>query len=413
MSLIGFPADQEATADIRSPLSGAAHRTCPLTVRSDQLNLVIYGGELSQGYTGVAVYVRFLLQALARGPQTLRWAVAVPESRKHLVDFLPPHQRVIVPGQDTRGYLLNEIAWQTRIARWVKVHAPQAVFHTPFHFWSPVAPKRMMMTAHDCIEMRVPEVQQPGRFRRLHRRLCWSMIRHAAQVVAVSEWTRQELVKWVKVPADRIAVVYNWTRSDFSAHPSECEIAAMREAYGLPPRYIAYLGGFRAYKNVEVLIEGWLRARQLNCPPLVLAGQLPPENGGRFYTDVRGAVERARAKGQEIVLPGAIEDRDLPLFYAGASLFVSPSRYEGFGYPAVEASACGTPVLVADRSAYKEIFPERFRFPADNPRILAERMHAALRHPQAYIHPVDSRFTEDRGKHDYEALVNRLLGATA
>ena len=381
----------------------------PSHINPAALDLVLFGAELSQGHTGVAVYLRSLMRALQRTPETLRWAVAIPETRKEFARDLPPQNRVIVPGADARGFLWNEIVWQTRIARWVKRHAPQAVFHTPFHFWSPVVPKRLMMTAHDCIEMHVPEVRQTGRVRRLHRYLCWRLMRRAPQVVTVSNWTRQDLIDVVRVPAERIAVLYNWPSPGFAPR-TPAEIASIRDAYRLPDRYVAYLGGFRSYKNVELLIEAWRIARGRGAPALVLGGALPPQGGG-FYTDVREAVEKLGPIGKDIVLPGPIKDADLPLFYAGASLFVSPSRYEGFGYPPIEASACGTPVLVADRTAYREIFPERLRFNADDAAQLAERMVAALANPSAHVFHLDERFSEATGKREYEHLVRAMLGS--
>lgn len=378
------------------------------TPNCSALDLVIYGGDLTEAHTGVAVYVRSLLRALEKKPATLRWAVAVPETRSACIADLPPEHRLIVPGRDVRGFLWNEVVWQTRTARWVKQHAGNAVFHTPFHFWSPVTPERMMMTAHDCIEMRVPEVRQPGRVRRLHRSLCWRLVRHSAQVIAVSDWTRQDLVHLARIPSQRITVIHNWPGRTYRRNHSADEIAAMRASYQLPPHYIAYLGGFRSYKNLATLIEAHRNAQPRGCPPLVLGGSLPPAGSGKFYTDVRAIAANGVSQGT-VVLPGAIREEDLPLFYAGASLFVSPSLYEGFGYPAVEASACGTPVLVADRSAYREIFPEHIRFPADDPAALAEKIIAALNEPASYVHSLDERLTEERGKRAYEDIVRSLL----
>jgi glycosyltransferase involved in cell wall biosynthesis len=212
---------------------------------------------------------------------------------------------------------------------------------------------------------------------------------------------------------EKIELLYNWVRLACQAPVSPEKIALVRERYKLPSRYIAYVGGYRAYKNVEFLMTAWHQARQRQpVPALVLAGHIPRDNEAGCYCDVHGAVGRLGAEAQDVLLPGLIADDDLPAFYAGAALFVSPSRLEGFGYPAAEATACGVPVLVSDESVYPELFPDdRLRFSTQDPAALADRMLSVLAAPHLYIRPIDPRFTEANGKIRYEQIIRALAAA--
>lgn len=372
-------------------------------------DLILNGAELAQGHTGVSVYLRNLIGALNAPDCTLAWALALPEPLRALGGDLPAERLLIVPGRNLRGHLANEIAWQLRTARHVRTYYPEAVFHTAFHFWSPVRPRRMLATAHDCIEFREPSVRQPGRVRRIHRWLCWRTVRQAMRVLAVSNWTQEDLVKQVGVNAERIRVIYNWVDTSRFYRRSEIEIKKVRERYKLPAKYVAYIGGFRSYKNVELLLRAWANLPKDMRPTLALGGKLPDDHHGGFYCDVRSVIQQLPGLADGVSLPGAIADEDLPAFYSGAALFISPSRYEGFGYPPIEASACGAPALVADSSAYRELFPEHVRFSPDDVPALVTRILNALATPDEHRCGLDDRFTWRAGLAAYTTTVKEML----
>jgi glycosyltransferase involved in cell wall biosynthesis len=229
-------------------------------------------------------------------------------------------------------------------------------------------------------------------------------------VIAISNWTKSQVVAHYGIKPEKIDVLYNWVRPACQKPVSAAEIDRVRQRYGLPGRFIAYLGGYRAYKNVEFLMDAWRRATQRALvPPLVLAGQIPRETENGYYCDIPGALNRLGLGASDVLQPGLIADEDLPAFYASASLFVSPSRLEGFGYPAVEAMACRVPTLVSDASVYPELITEEhLRFSLANPEMLAERILAALADPQRFSRAVDPRFTETHGKFCYEQIVRSV-----
>ena len=377
-----------------------------------KLDLILNGAELHHGVSGVNVYLRLLTEALLSPPETLNWRLAVPRPCVQHAQFLPENRLLIVEGRDVGGYDARSLYWNHRLAQHVRKFHPEAVFHSVFHFWTPLPPHKLVVTVHDCIEQIEPSVRPKSFKTRAHRWLCRHTTRHARAVVAISEWTKSQAIDIQKIAPKKISVLYNWVRSACLQPVSLENIEAMRRRHNLPDNYIAYVGGYRAYKNVEFLISAWNLARQSQpMPPLVLAGQIPDSSTNHgFFCDIHGAAKLAGASAQEVVLPGLIPDEDLPAFYAGASLFVSPSRQEGFGYPAVEAIACKTPVLVSDASVYPELVPEKhLRFALTDPNILAGRMREAITNPDHFCRPLDPRFTAAYGKIRYEQLIRKVL----
>jgi len=375
-----------------------------------QPDLILNGWELHHGTCGITVYLRLLIQALECPPQSLDWRLALPRPLAHLGGFVPPERLLLVDGKDVQGYLARNLYWNYRLARHVRRNYPDSVFHSIYHFWAPLPPRKLLLTIHDCIEETEPSVRLRNFQHRLHRWLCHRTARRARRVIAISNWTKSQVVAHYGIKPGKIDVLYNWVRPACQKPVSPAEIAAVRERYKLPERYIAYVGGYRAYKNVEFLINAWHLAKTRQpIPSLVLAGQIPRETENGYYCDIQGALNRLGGDALDVVRPGLIADDDLPAFYAGAALFVSPSRLEGFGYPAVEAMASGVPTLVSDASVYPELIEEgHLRFPLENPELLAERILAALTDPHRFLRALDPRFTEAEGKIRYEQIVRSL-----
>jgi alpha-1,3-rhamnosyl/mannosyltransferase len=121
----------------------------------------------------------------------------------------------------------------------------------------------------------------------------------------------------------------------------------VRDSHGLPERYILYLGSNKPHKNLVRLVEAWA-VLQPQPLPLVVAG----------FWDARypGPRQHAEELGiEEVIWLGPVPEQDLPALYTGATLFVFPSLYEGFGLPVLEAMACGTPVACSDSSSLPEV----------------------------------------------------------
>lgn len=202
-----------------------------------------------------------------------------------------------------------------------------------------------VITIHDVIPLMWPEhYLRTG----LMHRMLYAAARRATRLIAVSERTRADAVEWLGVDPGRIDVVREAAGEQFA--PTDPGQVPAR--LGIEGPYVLYVGGLAnrdPRKNVEALIDafaGWAEAAG-RPESLVLAGRLGPA--------AAPLVERARRSGARIVFAGFVADADLPALYAGASCLLTASRYEGFGLPALEALACGTPVAAYDAGALREV----------------------------------------------------------
>jgi glycosyltransferase involved in cell wall biosynthesis len=169
-------------------------------------------------------------------------------------------------------------------------------------------------------------------------------------VVTISRFSKRELIDEYGVPDSKLTVAEPAVDSERFRPRSQGEIASVRARYNLPSRYVLYAGALEPRKNIGGLLRAFeslpLRVRK-GCP-LVLAG-------GRGWLDRRtiASIEKLEARG-DVVATGYVYDDDLAAVYSGASLFVYPSFYEGWGMPVLEAMACGVPVITSSSSSLPE-----------------------------------------------------------
>lgn len=208
-----------------------------------------------------------------------------------------------------------------------------------------------VVVIHDLIEFNVPN--KFSRARMVYRKLAVPITaRRADRIITVSENTKRDLVKLLKVPESKIEVVYNGVDPRFKP-AGEHLVREVRAKYSLPSKYILFVGtidhpGKNAMSLVEACAALWSRG-MLQEHHLVLVGQK-----GFGYEQIMhritelGVTERVRTLGY-------VGDADLPAIYTGADVFAFLSLYEGFGLPILEAMACGTPVVAAKTSCLPEI----------------------------------------------------------
>lgn len=212
---------------------------------------------------------------------------------------------------------------------------------------APVLPRgRVVSIVYDLIPLRLPELFSEHReFRSKLERL----IRRSTSLVAISQRTKQDLVEILGVDEAHVHVIY--PGCDEAFRPVEpLQVAEVALRHGIVGRYILYVGALGPHKNVSVLLRAYQLARREGglAAKLVLVGNL------RWGRETLALLESLRVR-DDIVLTGHVAASDLPALYAGADLFVFPSRYEGFGLPVLEAMACGTPVIVSNRGALPEV----------------------------------------------------------
>jgi glycosyltransferase involved in cell wall biosynthesis len=163
-------------------------------------------------------------------------------------------------------------------------------------------------------------------------------------VIAVSENTADDVVEIFGIPRSRVQVVPHGVASSFTPMSAE-DLAVARARLNLPDRFILFVGTIEPRKNLETLLEAW--AMMPDRPDLVVVGAW-----GWRYEPIR---ERMSRMGPGLHHIEGLDPNDLPAVYNLARALAHPAWYEGFGLPPLEAMACGTPVLVSDRSSLPEV----------------------------------------------------------
>ncbi len=307
---------------------------------------------------GIGRYVRSLLEALLP---------LDPDQRLGLLAEADAEIAGLTPRGDGRLQRVESPRWLRRFgaeAVHVRQHLiwPRALRSLPFdlyHFCSQTdAPATLavpyVVTVLDLIPHRMAEMYGRGKNRarfRLGRWLERRALKRAHGLLAISETTRRDLISLLGISAERIAVTPLGV--DRRLRPaSETEVAGLCRRHQLVGGYLLYVGGIDRRKNIPFLLEV-TRALMAQRPEteLVLAGRY------RDDPDFPELVAQVQRLGLEraVRLVGYISEEELAALYSGASVFLYPSLYEGFGLPPLEAMACGTPVVAADRTALPEV----------------------------------------------------------
>jgi glycosyltransferase involved in cell wall biosynthesis len=242
-----------------------------------------------------------------------------------------------------------------RLSRALSRERLDAFFSPTVYSYFPVPPGLpVVVTLHDAIAERFPHLTLPSARARLFWRLKVRLaVRQARLILTVSEFAAREIADVHGIPPARIRVALEAPSSDYRPSQSREEIGALARRIGLPPdaRWLTYVGGFSPHKNLDVMVRAHHRASACLSRPLflVLIGAL---SGDAFLSNLAAIRETVRACGTDrlVLWPGFLPDADIRHLHSGALALVLPSENEGFGLPAVEAAACGTPVIATTAS---------------------------------------------------------------
>lgn len=257
----------------------------------------------------------------------------------------------------------------------------------------PVRARRLVLTVHDLIPWRHPEIYLVGAHdrARYHHRL--AMLVTADAIVADSEATARDVIELAGVAADRVVVGGAGVGERF-VPPTRSRAELLADLDGVLPAgtdgFVLAAGAPDWRKNLDGAMAAYamLPAEVRDAHPLVLAAPL--------HADDRSAVEWLASELDitgRVIAPGFVDDDTLVLLYQSASVVVVPSRIEGFGLPVVEARACGARTICSDTSSLVEVLPEpAARFDPDRPADIARCLLAALTDPgyQALLDAVPS-----------------------
>lgn len=201
--------------------------------------------------------------------------------------------------------------------------------------------------------------------------------RKARRVLADSESTKRDLIKFMRVPEKKIKVVYPCVALENTEHSPEA-LAGMRHRYCLPERYVVHVGALHPRKNLVTLVKAFSIAKASAPIPhkLVLAGS------GWGIEPILEEISRSGMQ-EDVILTGAFPECDLTSIYRGADALVFPSLYEGFGYPPLEAMACGTPVIVSNSSSLPEVVGDTgWLVDPTDPKDISDKILQVLSNPR-------------------------------
>lgn len=290
--------------------------------------------------TGNESYAVNLLRALTTGWPNDTYQVLTPNVEKLASMIqLPPNAQ---PAKVWPGWSPLRITLAIPASAW---HSKCDVLHMTTYVAPPFSVRPTVVTVHDLSYLVYPQAFS-RRVRTMLTTLVPISVRRASRVIAVSEHTKRDLIRFYGLAPDKIAVTPLAPGPNFRQIPNASELALPK---GLHEPFILAVGNLEPRKNLDRLLQafGVLVRDGSFGGQLVLVGK---GSGGA------GILAKARREGLEskIALTGFIPEPDLVLLYNRANLFVYPSLYEGFGLPPIEAMACGCPVVASAASVLPE-----------------------------------------------------------
>lgn len=238
---------------------------------------------------------------------------------------------------------------------------PLDVFFSPsVYTYFPLPPGlRAVVTIHDAIAERFPALTLPT----WRARLFWNAkvrlaVWQARLVLTVSDYSARDMVSVLGIPARRVRVTSEAPSPAYFPSESRDQVDAAARAIGIPAgaRWIVYVGGFNPHKHVDLIVKAHAACQGLAGPPLylVLVGDAARDVFHGDVDRIRSTIVEA-GTGERVLWPGFVADDQLRHLHSGAVALMLPSECEGFGLPAVEAAACGTPVIATTESPLPDL----------------------------------------------------------
>ena len=298
----------------------------------------IDGRELAAGVrTGIG---RYLIEVLRAASKREVECIVYGDLKTRLPITLPKVTLQTIESHWTQWW--DQVSLPLQLAR-----DSISVFLSPYYKGPLYPPCPVVLTIHDLYFIRYPRKKWPA-YGALTTRLARLYASRAAAIIADSEYSKRSIVERLGVSPGKVTVIPVALGPEFKPEPLT-ESVAYR--YGIVPPYILYIGNFRPHKNLPRLIQAFANLSKAlrDTHQLVLAG------GDREHRQTLEGLVRDLGISDRVCFPGLIEDSHLPAVYSGCTLFVLPSLEEGFGLPALEAMACGAPVVAGNRAAIPEV----------------------------------------------------------
>lgn len=349
----------------------------------------------SSHFTGIGRYVYELTENLFKLDHKNEYVLFFNEPEYST--FRPPAKNVTKVLVNAPHYSLKE---QTSFLKILNRHRLDLMHFT--HFNRPIFYSRpSVVTIHDLTLHFYPGKKMNAPWYRFAYNLTIkTAIKKAKNVIAVSNNTKKDIQDLFKTPSEKIQVIYEGVNQDFFPIKNQQIIQKVLTQYQLNKPYLLYTGVWRSHKNLQNLLkafhilkneyefDGHTRseaqcANNQPCPAdaglrLVITGRKDPV----YAPEIEQQAQSLQLEN-DIIFTGLIDEQDLVPLYNGATVYVFPSLYEGFGLPPLEAMQCGVPVAASKSSSVPEVCGEgnALFFDPEKPADMAEKIFAILSQP--------------------------------
>lgn len=291
-----------------------------------------YAGELGRALMGLGSVELVVFAAGPGGSELPDWAAGLPSRRVRA---------------GMRRWRLQVLLGQLARQGWDELLAGADLLHATEHLLLPLRRASSILTVHDLIFRLFPAYHLP--LNRLFLGLAMPVfLRRASHVMTVSQASRGDLLRLYGLPAGKVSVVPEGVAPRYRPVPDGPQRETVLRRYGVRRPYLLVVGVIEPRKNLPMLFRA-LRG--------LLAGGFSHQlvvAGSRGWLD-EPIVREAGQMAPDVRLTGYVDEEDLPALYSAADLLAYPSLYEGFGLPALEAMACGTPVVASRAGALPEV----------------------------------------------------------
>lgn len=298
-------------------------------------------GDLKKNQTGMATYTYNILEGI-------RDQYQITQIMDKSGDLLNGFQSIT---PKTLPISFNYLSWSLSLSLQKSIFSKFDLIHNMCQY--PVNPsvKRSIITIFDLIPILYPELVTPV-YAWQSKHLLPRVLKKSSRILAISEHTKQDIVKRYHISPDKIDVTHLGVSDHFRQHEQE-EVHTFKEQNNLQDPYILFVGALEPKKNVPSIIKAFsICHKQLPHLKLVIAGK-----SSWKYQEIFLLIKELDLE-KSIRILNFVQYQNLPLLYSGAEVFIFPSLYEGFGLPPLEAMKCGTPVIVSNRSSLPEIVGE-------------------------------------------------------
>lgn len=222
------------------------------------------------------------------------------------------------------------------------------VFFSMGHYGPRFSGVPYMVTIHDLSYLYFPELFNKND---LYQLTNWSKysINNSKHIIAVSNETKEDILKNYEVPASKVSVTYEGFDETRFKPQSKQSVEIIKTKYKIVGDYIIFVGTLQPRKNIEGLIEAFNQIKQSGDVKLVIVGKK-----GWLFEPIFQKVKNLKLQ-DKVIFTDYIPDDDLPALISGAKCYVLPSLWEGFGIPVIEAQACGVPTIVSNVSSLPEV----------------------------------------------------------